>query len=248
MDAETGKKLKDILAVAKKAVLFTGAGFSVPSGIPDFRSPGGLYSRKFGGMSAEYMLSHEFFAEHTAEFYGFYRKYMLYPDARPNAAHRFFAGLERAGKLAATVTQNIDGLHFKAGARNVWELHGSTERYTCMKCGAQYDAAYISAAEGVPLCGKCGGTVRPDVVLYGENLDGEVIAGALEAVADADTLIVAGTSLSVYPAAAMPDYFRGDTLVIVNKSVTPRDADAALVVRDGVENVFDEKLLKEVLT
>lgn len=228
-------------------MLFTGAGFSVPSGIPDFRSEDGLYSRKFGGVSAEYMLSHEFFTEHTAAFYEFYRKNMLFPDARPNAAHRFFAALELAGRLSATVTQNIDGLHGKAGARKVWELHGSTERYTCMRCGAKYDAAYVLAAEGVPSCGRCGGTVRPDVVLYGENLDGEIIAGALEAVADADTLIVAGTSLSVYPAASMPDYFRGDTLVIVNKSATPRDADATLSVREGVENVFDEDLLKEIL-
>ena len=233
-------RLKAILSRAKRVVLFTGAGFSVPSGIPDFRSEGGIYEGKFAGMSAEYMLSHSCLTMHTELFFEFYKSKMLYPSARPNAAHLRFAELEREGKLLSTVTQNIDGLHQAAGAKRVWELHGSVHRNTCMKCGEKYGLGYIVASEGVPVCRKCGGVVRPDVVLYGEGLDADTIEGAVNDISRADVLIVAGTSLAVYPAASLPDCFNGDELVLINKSRTERDSIATLAIHDDIARVAEQ--------
>ena len=209
-------KLKNVIDGAERVVLFTGAGFSVPSGIPDFRSAGGIYEGKFAGYSAEYMLSHECLVLHPELFFEFYKSKMLYPDAQPNAAHRYFAELERQGKLLSVVTQNIDGLHQAAGSERVWELHGSVKRNRCAKCG---------------------GTVRPCVVLYGESLDRDVLEGAICDISRADVLIIAGTSLAVYPAAMLPDYFNGRELVLVNKTPTARDGIATLTVYGDVAEV-----------
>lgn len=231
------ERLQTILDQADKIVLFTGAGFSVPSGIPDFRSAGGVYDGKFAGYSAEYMLSHECLVLHPELFFDFYKSKMIYPDAKPNAAHLFFAELERAGKLLSVVTQNIDGLHQAAGSRRVWELHGSVKRNKCVKCGAQYDEKFVLSAVGVPQCPLCGGTVRPCVVLYGESLDAAVLDGAVNDIGRADVLIVAGTSLAVYPAAALPDCFNGRELVLINKSVTARDSIATFAVRGDVAEI-----------
>ena len=230
-------KLKNVIDGAERVVLFTGAGFSVPSGIPDFRSAGGIYEGKFAGYSAEYMLSHECLVLHPELFFEFYKSKMLYPDAQPNAAHRYFAELERQGKLLSVVTQNIDGLHQAAGSERVWELHGSVKRNRCEKCGARYDEAFVLASEGIPKCEKCGGTVRPCVVLYGESLDRDVLEGAIRDISRADVLIIAGTSLAVYPAAMLPDYFNGHELVLVNKTPTARDGIATLTVYGDVAEV-----------
>ncbi len=219
------------------AVLFTGAGFSVPSGIPDFRSAGGVYDGEFAGYPAEYLLSHDCFEQHPELFFSFYKSKMIYPDAKPNAAHLRFARYEQQGLLVATVTQNIDGLHQRAGAKKVYELHGSVERNYCTRCGARYGLDYVTGKTGIPKCEKCGATVRPDVVLYGECLDDATVTAAVRAVARARTLIVAGTSLSVYPAAGLIDYFSGDNLVLVNKSATPRDGAATLVINGDVAEV-----------
>ncbi|HIU21534.1 MAG TPA: NAD-dependent protein deacylase, partial [Candidatus Limadaptatus stercorigallinarum] len=195
-------RLGRVIGDAEHIVLFTGAGFSVPSGIPDFRSAGGVYSGKFAGYGAEYMLSRECLALHPELFFDFYRSKMLYPDAKPNDAHLFFAELEKQGRLLSVVTQNIDGLHQAAGSRRVWELHGSVKRNRCVKCGRRYGEEFILSSEGVPKCTECGGTVRPCVVLYGESLDADVLDGAVKDIGRADVLIIAGTSLAVYPAAA----------------------------------------------
>lgn len=219
------------------AVLFTGAGFSVPSGIPDFRSQGGIYHTSAGGRSAEYMLSHECLVEHPDEFFAFYKTKMIYPNAKPNAAHVKFAELEKAGFVDAVVTQNIDGLHQAAGSRKVWELHGSVERNYCASCGKRYDLKYVLECNGVPECSRCGGTVRPEVVLYGECLDERTLAGAIDAVQKARTLIVAGTSLSVYPAAGLVDLFEGENLVLINKTPTPKDGLATLAIYGDVAEV-----------
>lgn len=218
---------------AKTVVFFGGAGVSTESGIPDFRSETGLYRQKFP-YPAEVMLSHDFFFSHTEEFYRFYKENMLAPDARPNKAHLALAAFEQAGKLNAVITQNIDGLHTKAGSKRVYELHGSALRNHCLSCGAFYDEAAILSAPGVPRCEKCGGLIKPDVVLYGEGLDEEVVEGAVRALSQADLLIVAGTSLTVYPAAGMIRYFRGDRLVLINRDPTPMDRLADLVIRDPV--------------
>lgn len=236
MDANIAR-LKNVIDEAERIVLFTGAGVSVPSGIPDFRSAGGIYEGKFAGYDAEYMLSHSCLVNNTQLFFDFYKSKMLYPDAQPNAAHLYFAELERKGKLLSTVTQNIDGLHQAAGAKRVWELHGSVKRNRCAKCGARYDEEFILASEGVPRCEKCGGVVRPCVVLYGENLDGDVLQGAVDDIARADVLIIAGTSLAVYPAAALPDCFGGRELVLINKTPTARDDIATLTVYGDVAEV-----------
>lgn len=230
-------RLGRVIGDAEHIVLFTGAGFSVPSGIPDFRSAGGVYSGKFAGYGAEYMLSRECLALHPELFFDFYRSKMLYPDAKPNDAHLFFAELEKQGRLLSVVTQNIDGLHQAAGSRRVWELHGSVKRNRCVKCGRRYGEEFILSSEGVPKCTECGGTVRPCVVLYGESLDADVLDGAVKDIGRADVLIIAGTSLAVYPAAALPDCFNGKELVLINKSATARDAIATIAVYDDIVKV-----------
>ena len=232
----TAKELKEWIAQSKNVVFFGGAGVSTESGIPDFRSSDGLYNQKYA-YPPETIVSHDFFLEHTAEFYRFYRDRMLFPAARPNAAHLALARLEREGKLSAVVTQNIDGLHQAAGSKRVYELHGSVHRNRCMRCGKRYPLAYILESEGVPRCG-CGGIVKPDVVLYGEPLDDETVQGAVGAIARADMLIVGGTSLAIYPAAGFLDFFRGSRLAVVNKTPTPADGRAGLVINAPIGEVF----------
>ena len=240
---EAAVQLKERVDAAKKVVFFGGAGVSTASGIPDFRSEDGLYSQHFK-YPPETMLGHQFFCEHTAEFYKFYRERMIALGAKPNQAHKKLAELEAEGKLTAVVTQNIDGLHQAAGSKNVFELHGSVHRNICRRCGATYSAEWILGrenddADGVPHCPECGGLIKPDVVLYGESLDERVIEGAVEAIADADLLIIGGTSLVVYPAAGLVQYFRGDDLVIVNKQPTPQDRAANLVCACDIARAFD---------
>lgn len=229
-NADVTERLKNIVARMKRGVFFGGAGVSTESGIPDFRSEDGLYRMKYK-YPPERMLSHSFFLSHTEEFFEFYRDKMLYLDARPNAAHVKLAEWEKEGRLAAVVTQNIDGLHRKAGSRNVLELHGSVLRNHCMDCGRSYPVDYVASASGVPRC-ECGGIVKPDVVLYEEPLDDDVLEAAVDAIRSADTLIVGGTSLNVYPAAGLVDFFRGDELVVINKGLPARAVAGALFV-DG---------------
>ena len=229
-NADVTERLKNIVARMKRGVFFGGAGVSTESGIPDFRSEDGLYRMKYK-YPPERMLSHAFFLSHPEEFFEFYRDKMLYLDARPNAAHVKLAEWEREGRLAAVVTQNIDGLHRKAGSRNVLELHGSVLRNHCMDCGRSYPVDYVASATGVPRC-ECGGIVKPDVVLYEEPLDDDVLEAAVDAIRSADTLIVGGTSLNVYPAAGLVDFFRGDELVVINKGLPARAVAGALFV-DG---------------
>ena len=228
--------LKSWVREAKRIVFFGGAGVSTESGIPDFRGVDGLYHQKYA-YPPETILSHEFFMRYPEEFYRFYRDKMLITGAKPNPAHLKLAQWEREGKLLAVVTQNIDGLHQAAGSKRVYELHGSTLRNYCMKCGKFHDIDCIRNSEGVPKC-ACGGTIKPDVVLYGESLDHDCIVGAVNAIANADLLIIGGTSLSVYPAAGLIDDYRGSRLVLVNKSATPRDARADLILRDPIGEVF----------
>jgi len=221
---------------ARRIVFFGGAGVSTESGIPDFRSVDGLYNQKYA-YPPETILSHDFFIRKTGEFYRFYRDKMLITDAKPNPAHLKLAQWEQEGKLLGVVTQNIDGLHFAAGSKKVYELHGSVLRNYCMDCGKFYDADYIKNSTGIPKC-SCGGTIKPDVVLYQESLDHNCIIGAVNAIANADLLIIGGTSLSVYPAAGLIDDYRGSRLVLVNKSETPRDSRADLIIRDPIGEVF----------
>lgn len=209
---------------------------STESGIPDFRSEDGLYAQKYA-YPPETVISHDFFLRNPAEFYRFYRERMLFPSARPNAAHLALARLEEEGRLSAVVTQNIDGLHRAAGSRKVYELHGSVLRNHCMRCGEFYPLSYILQSEGIPRC-DCGGMIKPDVVLYGESLDDKVVEGAIGAIARADTLIVGGTSLVVYPAAGFLDFFRGKHLVVVNKTPTQADENADLVINAPIGEVF----------
>ena len=228
--------LKTWVRESQRIVFFGGAGVSTESGIPDFRGVDGLYRQKYA-YPPETILSHDFFMRRTEEFYRFYRDKMLITDAKPNPAHLKLAQWEREGKLLGVVTQNIDGLHFAAGSKRVFELHGSILRNYCMDCGKFYDATYIQETTGIPKC-SCGGTIKPDVVLYGESLDNDCIRGALRAIANADLLIIGGTSLSVYPAAGLIDDYRGNRLVLVNKSETPQDARADLIIRDPIGEVF----------
>lgn len=223
---------------SERIVFFGGAGVSTESGIPDFRSVDGLYNQEYA-YPPETILSHTFFMRRPEEFFRFYRNKMLFPNAQPNAAHRKLAQWEAEGKLSAVVTQNIDGLHQKAGSKKVYELHGSVLRNYCMRCGKFFDMDYVMRAEGVPMC-ECGGTVKPDVVLYEEPLDDAVVADACKAIEQADMLIIGGTSLSVYPAAGLIDLYRGHRLVLVNKSATPRDSRADLIVRDPIGQAFAE--------
>lgn len=232
------KRLQSIISGAHSLVFFGGAGVSTESGIPDFRSVDGLYHQKYD-VPPETILSHTYFERHTEAFFRFYRDKMLCLDAKPNAAHRKLAELEMAGILSAVVTQNIDGLHQKAGSRNVFELHGSVHRNYCQHCGKCFDAAWVLHTEGVPHCPDCGGLVKPDVVLYEESLPDQTVTGALEAIQQADVLIVGGTSLNVYPAAGFLRYFHGKHLVILNRDMTPADGMAELCIRDKIGEVLD---------
>ena len=233
--------LAKILSESRHIVFFGGAGCSCESGIPDFRSSNGLYSKKLDRhFTPEQAVSHTFFMKYPKEFYDFYKKHLVYPDAKPNGCHRALAKLEEMGKLKAVVTQNIDGLHQAAGSKCVYELHGSVHRNYCMDCGTFYDAAYVTGASDVPKCEKCGGIVKPDVVLYEEGLDDDTVSGAIAAIRQADTLIIGGTSLVVYPAAGLIDYFRGKHLVLINKSTTSADSKADLVINDNIATVMQE--------
>lgn len=228
--------LKKYVEECSSVVFFGGAGVSTESGIPDFRSTDGLYHQEWS-YPPETILSHTFFVKHTEEFYRFYRKKMICPDAKPNAAHKKLALMEERGKLSAVVTQNIDGLHQMAGSRKVYELHGSVHRNYCQRCGAYYDAQYILNSEGIPRC-SCGGIIKPDVVLYEEGVDNQVIQGAVRAISQADMLIIGGTSLSVYPAAGLIDYFDGKYLVVINRDPTPRDRNADLLIQENIGEVL----------
>ena len=230
--------LKTWIEASDNIVFFGGAGVSTESGIPDFRSTDGLYHQKFE-YPPETILSHTFFYQHTEYFYRFYREKMLPLEAKPNAAHRALAALERAGKLRAIVTQNIDGLHQKAGSKNVYELHGSIWRNYCTKCGKSYSAEFIRDSGGVPHC-ACGGLIKPDVVLYEEGLDEKTIKGAVRAIAEADVLIVGGTSLTVYPAAGLIRYYGGNRLVLINRDETPYDGYANLIFREPIGQVLGQ--------
>ena len=230
--------LKTWIEASDNIVFFGGAGVSTESGIPDFRSTDGLYHQKFE-YPPETILSHTFFYQHTEYFYRFYREKMLPLEAEPNAAHRALAALEREGKLRAIVTQNIDGLHQKAGSKNVYELHGSIWRNYCTKCGKSYSAEFIRDSGGVPHC-ACGGLIKPDVVLYEEGLDEKTIKGAVRAIAEADVLIVGGTSLTVYPAAGLIRYYGGNRLVLINRDETPYDGYANLIFRESIGQVLGQ--------
>lgn len=231
--------LQQIIDDSENIVFFGGAGVSTESGIPDFRSVDGLYNQKYD-YPPEEILSHTFFCNHTEYFYNFYRDKLICTDAEPNPAHLKLAELEKAGKLSAVVTQNIDGLHQKAGSKTVFELHGSTLRNYCTKCGKFFDVDYIVDSKGVPKCDKCGGLVKPDVVLYEEGLDNNTVNGAVNAISNADCLIVAGTSLTVYPAAGFIRYFRGKYFVLINRDETAADSSANLVIHDSVGKVLSE--------
>lgn len=231
--------LQQIIDDSENIVFFGGAGVSTESGIPDFRSVDGLYNQKYD-YPPEEILSHTFFCNHTDYFYNFYRDKLICTDAEPNPAHLKLAELEKAGKLSAVVTQNIDGLHQKAGSKTVFELHGSTLRNYCTKCGKFFDVDYIADSKGVPKCDKCGGLVNPDVVLYEEGLDNNTVNGAVNAISNADCLIVAGTSLTVYPAAGFIRYFRGKYFVLINRNETAADSSANLVIHDSVGKVLSE--------
>ena len=230
--------LQEIVDRGRRIVFFGGAGVSTESGIPDFRSQDGLYRQKYK-YPPEVILSRTFFELHPAEFFDFYRAKMLCLDAKPNAAHLKLAEMERKGKLHGLVTQNIDGLHRAAGSRELFELHGCVHRNYCMDCGRLYDAQFILHSTGIPRC-ACGGVVKPDMVLYEEPLDEATARGAMRVISEADVLIVAGTSLNVYPAAGYLSYFRGRDLVVINRDATPADADAALVIREPVGKVLGE--------
>lgn len=233
------EKLKSIIEESDNIVFFGGAGVSTESGIPDFRSAAGLYiSGKDYKYSPEYMLSHTFYKKHTEEFFDFYKNKMIYTEAKPNAAHKALAELERRGKLKAIITQNIDGLHQMAGSINVLELHGSVYRNYCEDCKLPYDLDYILKIDGVPRCNECGGIVRPDVVLYEEGLDSEVLDKAIDYIQNADVLIIGGTSLVVYPAATLINYYRGNKLILINKSETQYDSKALLTFNDSIGKIL----------
>ena len=234
--ADKIERLRHMIHDADNIVFFGGAGVSTESGIPDFRSAGGLYSERAGrrSISPEEILSHTFFMNHTDEFYEFYKSKMIYRHARPNDAHLALARLEREGRLRAVITQNIDGLHQQAGSREVLELHGSVHRNYCMNCRRFHGLDHVLAADGVPVCEECGGIVKPDVVLYEEALDMDILGKSRQYIERADMLIVAGTSLTVYPAAGLIQFFGGRHLVLINKSPTPYDHAATLVINDSI--------------
>ena len=232
------KRLQEWSDGSESIVFFGGAGVSTESGIPDFRSVDGLYNQKYD-YPPEEILSRTFFDRRPEEFYRFYRDKMLCLDARPNTAHRKLAQLERVGKLRSVVTQNIDGLHQMAGSKRVWELHGSVHRNFCMRCKKPYPVEFIRDSQGIPTC-SCGGTVKPDVVLYEESLDSRVLEGALADIQQADLLIIGGTSLAVYPAASLVNYYRGDRLVLINKSPTPYDRRADLAIAGPIGRILEQ--------
>lgn len=234
----TIEELQNIIDISNRTVFFGGAGVSTESGLPDFRSPDGIYMSK-QKYPPETMLSHTFFIEHTEEFWDFYRNMLYCPEAKPNAAHTKLAELEKAGKLTAVITQNIDGLHSAAGSKNVFELHGSALRNYCMKCGKFYSGDEVMAVKGIPKC-TCDGTIKPDVVLYEESLDDETVSGAINAIASADTLIVAGTSLTVYPAAGFIRYFRGKNLILINRDKTAMDSAFSHIIHGKVGEIMNK--------
>lgn len=229
-------KLQEIIDDSENIVFFGGAGVSTESGIPDFRSADGIYHQQYR-YSPEQIVSHSFFVRNTEAFYEFYKDKMMFLEAKPNAAHMKLAQLEAEGKLKAVITQNIDGLHQAAGSKTVWELHGSIHRNYCQKCGKFYDASYVKHADGIPRC-ECGGLIKPDVVLYEEGLDSGVIHHSIRAIREADTLIIGGTSLVVYPAAGFIDYFRGKHLVVINKSATAKEVRAELTIAAPIGEVM----------
>lgn len=237
-DMEKIELLRKMIEDSSNIVFFGGAGVSTESGIPDFRSVDGLYHQKYA-YPPETILSHTFYRRKTKEFYDFYREKMLCLDAKPNAAHLALAKLEAEGKLKAIVTQNIDGLHQAAGNKKVYELHGSVLRNYCEDCGRFYGVEYIVESEDVPKC-ECGGVVKPDVVLYEEGLDNAILQGAVNAIAEADMLIIGGTSLAVYPAAGLIDYYRGKKLVLINKTPTPKDSIANLVISGSIGEILSQ--------
>lgn len=230
------EELKEIIDNSKNIVFFGGAGVSTESGIPDFRSVDGLYNQKYD-YPPETILSHTFFINNTKEFYKFYRDKMIIHGANPNKAHYALAKLEKDGKLGAVITQNIDGLHQAAGSKRVYELHGSVHRNYCMKCHKSYDLSFIENSGDIPRC-SCGGIVKPDVVLYEEMLDDDTIAGAVEAIKNADTMIIGGTSLNVYPAAGLINYFKNGKIVLINKDITGADRMADLIIREPIGEVL----------
>lgn len=236
------EKLQEIIDDSENIVFFGGAGVSTESNIPDFRSADGLYQQKYK-YSPEQIVSHTFFMRNTEGFYEFYKEKMMFLDAKPNAAHKKLAELEQAGKLKAIITQNIDGLHQAAGSKHVMELHGSVHRNYCMKCHKFFDASYMLHSAGVPKC-ECGGVIKPDVVLYEEGLDNEVVSDAIRTIAEAEVMIVGGTSLAVYPAAGLLDYFRGRALVLINKGATPQDRNADLLIQKPIGQIFSQIKVK----
>ncbi|MDO5379006.1 MAG: NAD-dependent protein deacylase [Clostridia bacterium] len=239
------KSLQEIVNRAKRIVFFGGAGVSTASGIPDFRGEGGLYSREFEGLTPEMILSRSFFYLHPETFFDFYRRHMLHPDAKPNAAHAKLFEMERAGRLTGLVTQNIDGLHRQAGSRLVYELHGSVHENACMECGKPFSMAWMLGTSGIPRCPDCGGVVKPSVVLYGEAPDHYACTGACREIARCDVLIVAGTSLEVEPAASCLTYFRGKELVVINREETPADSRATLVIRGDIAETLGALHIEE---
>lgn len=237
----SAEKLNELIETSENIVFFGGAGVSTESNIPDFRSESGLYAAKTKyGFSPEELLSHSFFVRHTEVFYDYYKTNMIYKDAKPNKAHLALAELERRGKLKAVITQNIDGLHQAAGSVNVLELHGSVHRNNCVNCGKFFNLDYIISSEGVPECDACGKFLKPDVVLYEEQLDNDVMNAAVRHIREADMLIIGGTSLVVYPAAGLIRYYKGDRLVLINKSPTQYDSNADLLISDSVGKVLSE--------
>mgnify|MGYP003312350488 CR=1 FL=1 len=230
------KNLKEIIEKTDNLVFFGGAGVSTESGIPDFRSVDGLYNLQYD-YPPETILSHTFYRQNTEEFYRFYKDKMIFLDAKPNAAHEKLALWEKEGKCKAVITQNIDGLHQMAGSKNVLELHGSVLRNYCEDCGKYYSAEYILEARGIPTC-ECGGGIKPDVVLYEEGLNEQILQKSIAAIANADVLIVGGTSLAVYPAAGLLDYYRGNKLILINKAPTPKDSMADLVIKGSIGEIF----------
>ena len=233
------QRLNEMINESKRIVFFGGAGVSTESGVPDFRSADGLYNQKYD-YPPETMLSHTFFVRHPEEFFRFYKDKMLIDDVKPNAAHYKLAELEQAGKLTAVITQNIDGLHQKAGSKNVFELHGSVYRNYCEVCKEPHTMEYVKNSAGVPKCKRCGGVVKPDVVLYEEGLDNKTVTGAVTAIAQADMLIIGGTSLAVYPAAGLVTYFKGKYLVLINKDQTQMDLSCDLIIREKIGEVLSK--------
>ena len=241
------KQLKNLIAESNNIVFLGGAGVSTESGIPDFRSGTGIYNSESGTKYRPIdIIAHDFFMEHTEIFYDFYKRKLIYPDAKPNKAHKALVRLERQGKLKAIITQNIDNLHQEAGSKCVIELHGSVFRNYCMECGKKFDTEYVVAQSGIPHCDKCGGIVRPDIVLYEENLEHKNVDDAIKAVKKCDLLIIAGTSLTVYPAATFAQFLKHNRIVIINKSSTYMDLKAMLTIHDNVGDVLDFCVPKRV--